>query len=128
MNRSGQALSTLWRSRPFKLENLLVCYDDVALPAGTLRLRAKGSAGGHKGMESILEALGTEETARLRFGVGREELPADLIEFVLDSFEPAEEEAVLDRFEDAASAVLAFFTLGIEEAMNRFHRGREDLV
>ena len=122
MNRSGVALTGLWNQRPFLTENLLVCYDDLALPAGKIRLRGRGSAGGHKGMASILEALGTVDCARLRFGVGNENIPADRSEFVLDPFSREEEEAVLDRFEDAAAAVQVAFTEGIGKAMGRFNR------
>ena len=122
MNRSGRALSLLWRERPFKLENILVCYDDVALPAGKIRLRASGSAGGHKGMISLLEALGENTCARLRFGIGGENIPEELSEYVLSPFEEAEEKAVLDRFPDALEAVKLFLAEGIEPAMNRFNQ------
>ncbi len=122
MNRSGWAVSGLWRSQPFPLENMLVCYDDAALLVGKIRIRESGSAGGHKGMDSILEALGSDLCHRLRFGVGRENLPDDLTDFVLSTFEPEEEEAVLDRFPDALTAVKVLFTEGIDEAMNRFNR------
>ena len=121
MNLSGQALSTLWRSRPFNLENLLVCYDDVALAAGTIRIRARGSAGGHNGMASVIEALGSEECARLRFGVGGEEVPAELTDYVLGPFTPEEENRVLDRFNDAAAAVKIIFTENIKKAMNLYN-------
>ena len=121
MNRSGLALTGLWRQRPFLTENLLVCYDDLALPAGKIRLRGRGTAGGHKGMASILEALGTEQCARLRFGVGNENIPPDRSQFVLEPFAREEEDAVLDRFEDAAAAVLAALTEGIEKAMGRYN-------
>jgi peptidyl-tRNA hydrolase, PTH1 family len=122
MNRCGRALSLLWRERPFKLENILVCYDDVALPAGKIRLRARGSAGGHKGMISVLEALGEDACARLRFGVAGEKIPEELSEYVLSPFEEAEETAVLDRFPDALEAVKLFMAEGIEPAMNRFNQ------
>lgn len=121
MNRSGVALSALWRRRPFKLENLIVCYDEADLPAGTIRIRPRGSAGGHKGLKSIIEALGTDECTRLRFGVAGERVSGDLADYVLDPFEPEEEDAVLDRFEDAAEAVFVAFRDGIEAAMSRFN-------
>lgn len=121
MNRSGVALSTLWRRKPFMLENLLVCYDEADLPAGTIRIRPGGSAGGHKGLKSIIEALGTDQCARLRFGVAGEHVSGDLADYVLSPFEAEEEDAVLDRFDDAADAVISFFTDGIEAAMSRFN-------
>ena len=121
MNRSGQALTFLWRERPFKPENMLVCYDDAALSVGKIRLRAHGSAGGHKGMASVLEALGNESCARLRFGVAGEKLPEELTDYVLSPFDPAEEEAVLERFPDALEAVKVYLSEGIEPAMSRFN-------
>ncbi len=122
MNRSGHALARLWRERPFRLEELLVCYDEADLPAGRIRIRGKGSAAGHRGMSSVLEVLGTREVARLRFGVGGAELPrGELADFVLGPFRPEEENAVLDRFPDALEAVRVFYTAGIEAAMGRFN-------
>lgn len=121
MNRSGVALSALWRRRPFRLENLLVCYDDAALPAGKIRIRPGGSAGGHNGLKSVIEALGSDECARLRFGVAGENIPADLTDYVLGEFEQHEEDAVLDRFDDGAEAVMTFYKDGIETAMGRFN-------
>lgn len=121
MNRSGQAISALWRAKPFNLDNLLVCYDDVALPVGTLRIRARGSAGGHNGMDSIIEALGTEDCARLRFGVAGAKLTEELTDYVLSPFAGREEDAVLDRFEDAAASVKTIFTEGLEKAMSLFN-------
>ena len=121
MNRSGQALTLLWRKRPFKPENMLVCYDDASLTVGKIRLRAHGSAGGHKGMVSVLEVLGEESCARLRFGVGGEKLPEELTDYVLSPFDPAEEEAVLERFPDALEAVKVYLSEGIEPAMSRFN-------
>lgn len=121
MNRSGVALSALWRRKPFKLENLLVCYDDADLPAGTIRIRPGGSAGGHKGLKSIIETLGTDQCARLRFGVAGERISGDLADYVLSPFEPHEEDAVLDRFDEAADALFCFYKEGIETAMSRFN-------
>ncbi len=122
MNHSGQALTLLWRERQFNPENMLVCYDDAALPVGKIRLRARGSAGGHKGMVSVLEALGEDTCARLRFGVAGEQMPEELTDYVLSPFEPAEEKAVLDRFAEAFEAVKVFLSEGIESAMNRFNQ------
>ena len=121
MNRSGLALTFLWRERPFKTENMLVCYDDAALPVGKIRLRARGSAGGHKGMASVLEALGDEACARLRFGSAGEDVPGELTDYVLSPFTQDEEEAVLERFPDALEAVKVYLSEGIESAMNRFN-------
>lgn len=121
MNRSGIALSALWRRRPFKPENMLVCYDEADLPVGTIRIRPGGSAGGHKGLASIIEALGSDQCARLRFGITGENTPLELTDYVLGEFERDEEDAVLDRFDDAAGAVMVFFKDGIETAMSRYN-------
>lgn len=122
MNRSGQALSVLWKQRPFETSDLLVCFDDVALEPGRIRLRARGTAGGHNGMGSIIEALGTSEVARLRFGVGGPGGGDGLADHVLDEFRPEEENAVLDRFPDAVEALRVALTESMEQAMSRFNR------
>jgi peptidyl-tRNA hydrolase, PTH1 family len=121
MNRSGIALSTLWRRKPFKWDNLLVCHDEAALHAGNIRIRAGGSAGGHNGLKSIIEAMGTDQCARLRFGVAGERISGDLADYVLGPFETHEEDAVLDRFDDAADALFSYYKDGIETAMSRFN-------
>lgn len=122
MNRSGQALSALWKQRPFESNNLIVCFDDVALEPGRIRLRARGTAGGHNGMSSIIEAMGTTEIARLRFGVGGPDADTGLAEHVLDEFRAEEENAVLDRFPDAVEALRVALTESMEQAMSRFNR------
>lgn len=121
MNRSGIALSAFWKHRPFKLENLLVCYDDADLPVGTIRIRPGGSAGGHNGLASVIDALGSDQCARLRFGIAGSKVPSELTDYVLGEFEQDEEDAVLDRFDDAAEAVMVFFKDGIETAMSRYN-------
>ena len=118
MNESGEAL----RSVEVSLQDLLIVCDDVNLPLGTLRLRPQGSAGGHHGLESCLDVLGTEEVARLRLGVGTAELPRDLHEFVLSPFSAAERPVMQRAVEQAADACEAWVREGVEVAMNRFNR------
>jgi len=119
MNRSGEALVSAvnrWRVAPAKL--LLVC-DDVNLPLGTLRLRPQGSDGGHHGLASCLDALGTQEIPRLRIGIGIQPLPKDLTDFVLSPLKQKERvmlDAVLAR---AAEACALWVTEGIQAAMNK---------
>lgn len=118
MNASGQAVqaaATRWRVAP---EEILIVCDDVNLPLGTLRLRDAGGAGGHHGLASCLDALGTEAVPRLRVGVGVEPLPRDLTEFVLAAFRP-EERPVLDQALDRAVEACEWWVReGIQAAMN----------
>lgn len=122
VNRSGRVVDKL-RSEGLSSPHLLVLVDDVSLPPGTFRLRARGSAGGHNGLLSIEGTLGTREYARLRIGVGRpHDSRIDLAEWVLAPMSDAEEEQVLLAFGDMVSAVECWMTEGIETAMNRFNR------
>ena len=124
MNRSGDAVTQLLASSAMDpTHDLLVLVDDLALPLGTLRLRAKGSSGGHNGLESVEAALGSQEYARLRIGVGPP--PEDIddqAEFVLASFEPEELRTLADLLPDMVDAVECWIADGIEVAMNRFNR------
>lgn len=123
VNRSGRVVARMRDDRGLDVRrDLLVLVDDVDLEPGTIRLRARGSAGGHNGLASIEEAAGTREYARLRIGVGR---PADgrveLAEWVLAPPGGAEEEAVLSTFGRAVSAVECWVEHGVETAMNRYN-------
>jgi len=121
MNLSGLAAREILERFGLLPQQMLIVYDDVALPFGVMRARAKGGAGGHHGMESIIEALGTEEIPRLRLGIGSDPLPKDLTGYVLGEFE-AEERSKLDEFlKRAADAIDCFFRCGIEAVMNRFN-------
>lgn len=126
MNRSGVAMGPLLDEPDFSpARDLLVLVDDAAIPIGTFRLRARGSAGGHNGLKSIEAALGSRDYARLRIGVG----PApegldDLADFVLDRFDEAERLELEPLWPIMAGAVECWITDGIEEAMSRFNRTR----
>lgn len=120
MNLSGEAVAELVRRRGIATDQVLVVYDDMDLPTGTLRVRARGSAGGHRGMASVLEALGTLEVPRVRVGIGRPE--ADAVDHVLSRFSPQEEPVVAEAVERAAEAVETALAEGIERAMDRFNR------
>ncbi len=120
MNESGDALRAIAASPQ---ELLLVC-DDVNLPLGTLRLRPDGSAGGHHGLQSCLDALGTDGVARLRVGVASGPLPDDLTEFVLSPFPSAERTLVHRTIDQAAEACEVWVKEGIEVAMNRCNRAQ----
>ncbi len=121
MNECGRALDA-WRARhPVDLAALLVIADDVYLPVGTLRLRARGSSGGHRGLESVEAALGTREYARLRIGVGSAPSEA-LREHVLDAFTDEEQAEAEEAVRLAADAVECWIGEGLLAAMNRFNR------
>ncbi len=124
MNRSGAALAPLRTSVAFDpATDLLVLVDDVALPVGRFRLRGAGSPGGHNGLKSIEAELRRQDYARLRVGAGP--VPAgvaDLADFVLDQWSPAEYEVVLAMMEPMAEAVECWLESGIEPAMARFNR------
>ncbi len=102
----------------------MVLVDDVALDLGTLRVREQGSHGGHNGLRSLVEALGTEDFARVRIGVRRGELPDDLAEYVLSDFPPEEMKVVQEAVRLAADAVLCLLEEGPAAAMNRFNPRR----
>lgn len=122
MNLSGDALGA-WRERHgLEPERLLVVVDDIYLRVGALRLRAQGSSGGHRGLDSVERALGGRDYARLRIGVGAAESPGELREHVLDMFTSEEEAVVAETVGLAADAVECWVTDGILVAMNRFNR------
>jgi len=121
VNRSGDVVGELMRYYGVGPEDLLVIVDEAALPFGRLRARARGSAGGHNGLKSIIERLETTEFARLRLGVGRGDPRRDLADHVLARFEPgerAELEAFIARAADAAEM---FAVEGIEKVMNQYN-------
>ncbi|WP_419856849.1 aminoacyl-tRNA hydrolase [Candidatus Palauibacter irciniicola] len=124
MNLSGEALAALRDRRRFDpAADMLVLVDDVALPAGRFRLRARGSPGGHNGLASISASLGSDDYGRLRLGVGRPpDERIDLAAWVLSRMPRAEEERSLGAFPRAAEAVEYWLEHGVEAAMNRFNR------
>jgi PTH1 family peptidyl-tRNA hydrolase len=123
MNRSGFAARCLVERRGLGLGDVLVVYDEVALPLGRIRLRPSGGPAGHRGMESVLGELRSDEVARLRLGIAPEPPPEDLVEFVLAPFAAGEAEAVAMAVVSAADACEAWLAEGVEAAMNRFNAG-----
>ena len=121
MNDSGDALRTVSVD---PVELLIIC-DDVNLPLGTIRLRPQGSAGGHHGLQSCLDALKTEQVPRLRVGIGVEPLPSDLEGFVLSPFRSEERSRITQAIEQAESACETWVTEGMERAMNRWNKGQD---
>ncbi len=121
MNRSGNCLAAVARNKIDAPGRLLVVVDDVHLPLGRLRVRADGSAGGHNGLKSIIERLGTQDFPRLRLGVGDERDTGDLADHVLSKFRPDERADVEALREQAVEAALMWVSEGIERTMNAFN-------
>ena len=121
MNLSGQAVSSLVRFYKVPLDHLLVCYDDVDLPLGTIRLRPDGSSAGQKGMASIIERLGTDQYPRIRLGIGRPPGRMDAASYVLQDFSKQEQEELALVLARAADAALMFVTQGLNTAMNQYN-------
>ncbi len=123
MNNSGAATRRALEQYSIPLSHLLVVVDDFWLNLGTIRVRAKGSDGGHNGLRSIIEHLGTEEFARIRCGIRREPMPPkdEMAEFVLSPFDPEEKATVEGMIDTAADAVEEFVRSGIERTMNIFN-------
>jgi PTH1 family peptidyl-tRNA hydrolase len=121
MNLSGEAVGSIARFYKVAPEHILVAFDDVDLPLATLRLRPKGGAGGHRGMRSLIQHLGTEEFPRLRLGIGRPPGQMPVEAFVLQKFKPDEWKAMLAAYERGVEAVKAILTGGLDYAMNQFN-------
>jgi len=120
MNLSGRSVQPLVHWHKLDLADLMVIYDDMDLPVGSLRIRANGGSGGHKGMKSIIERLNTEEFSRARIGIGRptHHDPAD---WVLGRFSGHEKELMQSIVNKAADAVETWITEGLTEAMNAYN-------
>ena len=125
MNLSGEAVAAVAGFYKVDPPAVLVAADDVNLPLGRLRLRARGTAGGHNGLKSIIGCLGTEEFPRVRVGVGRGDPRRDLADHVLAMFDDDERDEVDRAIARAADAVETFLAEGIEAAMNRYNRAGE---
>lgn len=125
MNLSGRAVRQIVDFYKLEAKDLLVVCDDIALPTGKLRVRAKGSDGGQKGLRSIQEQLGTPEYGRLRIGVGSPGEYQDAADYVLSRFAPGERAAMEDSIASAAQGVLLWIRQGIDACMNKVNGGPE---
>ena len=122
MNLSGESVRELVDFYKVTNEEIIVIYDDVALDVGQLRIRAKGSAGGHNGIKNIIAHLGTQEFPRIRIGVGEKPKNWDLADYVLGRLADEEQPGNREALGRAANACECIITDGIEEAMNRYNR------
>lgn len=125
MNRSGQPVSEMLRFYKASCAQLLVALDDWNLPLGQVRLRANGSAGGHKGLTDVLSAAGTAEVPRLRIGIGSPPPAMDPVDFVLTGFGEKESIEIDLAVRRASQAVQCWMARGIEAAMNEYNRREE---
>lgn len=120
MNESGRTVRAAAAWNDLSIDNILVVCDDLDLDVGVIRVRRKGSSGGHKGLKSIAGCLGTDDFARLRIGIGRP--PAeDAVDYVLSTFAKAEKELIAPAIDKAAEAARCWADEGIESCMNRFN-------
>ena len=121
MNRSGRAIRYWLEKEKIPLENLLVVTDDINLPFGTLRLKTKGSDGGHNGLKDIQAVLGTTQYHRFRFGVGSEFLKGGQVNYVLSPWTDEEYDALKERLDRSADLVESFVLAGAKHTMNQFN-------
>ena len=122
MNDSGLAVKQAAAKHGVAPQDILVIYDDMDLKFGESRLRPDGSAGGHNGIKSIIEHLGSKDFARLRLGVGKPKPGVDSADYVLSNFTPGELKQLPDIINHALSCVLVWGTEGVEKAMNQFNK------
>jgi len=122
MNLSGKAVSYWLRKEHISIENLLVVVDDIALPAGTIRLRPRGSDGGHNGLLNISQVLGHQNYARLRFGIGSEFESGSQIDYVLSDWSEEQEKTLPERIKICHDVIRSYVTIGIEKTMNLYNK------
>lgn len=121
MNLSGKAVNYWMQKEKVPLERILILTDDIALPFGKIRMRGKGSDGGHNGLKSINQVIGSSNYARLRFGVGSEFNPGSQVNYVLGEWSEEEQKQLPERLKLCANAVKTFSTIGLAQAMNQFN-------
>ena len=127
MNSSGESIRAAADYYKVPPEDILVVYDDISLAPGQLRIRAKGSAGGHNGIKSIIAHLGTQEFPRVKVGIGEKPPRMDLADYVLGHFSSGEKKIMEEAAKEAADAICEIVNVGIEQAMNDHNRRKEEL-
>lgn len=127
VNLSGTTVTRLVRKHDIHLSDLLIVYDDLDLPIGKIRLRQSGGSGGHRGMNSLISALGSDDFPRIRVGIGRPQMERQsvgedaIINHVLGGFSPQEEKLIEPAVVTVSEVIDCFLTQGIEAAMNKFN-------
>ena len=121
MNLSGEAVGSVINFYQVPLGNVLVAVDDADLPFGEIRLRPGGGSGGHHGLESLTQHLGSKEYARLRIGIGRKDDARQITNYVLGKFEPSENELLEKVLDRAAGQIECWLGHGLQKAMNQFN-------
>jgi PTH1 family peptidyl-tRNA hydrolase len=126
MNLSGQSVVSLIKYYKLPVDHTLIIHDDLDLPFGTLRMRPSGSAGGQKGILSVIQMLGTDQIPRLRLGIGRPPGRMNPVNYVLQRFSTQEEEMLEEIIDRACQACLSFIDVGIDQTMSRFNQAIQD--
>lgn len=121
MNNSGKAVQQAVNWYKEDIDQCLICYDDLDLEVGTIRMRPDGSAGGHNGIKDIIQQLGTNAFPRLRIGIGNDFPKGQQVQHVLSPFSDDEQTVFTPTLDKAVDAILCFTREGIEEAMNKFN-------
>ncbi len=127
MNRSGYAIKNLMANAEEINNKLIVVHDDIDLDTGVIRIKKKGSSGGHRGVDSIIQQLSTDDFIRVKVGIGRRS-DISIENYVLDKFTTDEENIINNAILDASSAVIKIITHGVETAMNEFNRPKSKLI
>ncbi|HIT43106.1 MAG TPA: aminoacyl-tRNA hydrolase [Candidatus Caccovicinus merdipullorum] len=125
MNLSGESIRDAADFYKVDPEHIIIMYDDISLEVGQLRIRTKGSAGGHNGIKSIIAHLGTQEFPRVKIGVGAKPDRMDLADYVLSRFSQTDRAVMEDAFQEAANAAQMMIQEGADAAMNRYNGGRK---
>ena len=125
MNNSGAAVKAVLSKAGVALEDVLIVYDDMAIRYGQMRIRPGGSAGGHNGLQSVIDHLGTHHFARLRLGIGRPRPGVDAVDYVLSNFTPAEKKLLPEFINQALLCVHSWVNEGVEHAMNQYNNKRK---
>ena len=122
MNLSGHAVRYWMQKEKIDVQHLLVLVDDLSLPFGTLRLRARGSAGGHNGLKNIQDLLNTESYARLRFGIGSDFSRGAQVDYVLGEWTAEETKLLAERLDISSDIIKSFCLQGVEQTMNAYNK------
>jgi len=121
MNLSGKAVNYYLQAEKINPENILIITDDLALPFGTLRMRTKGSDGGHNGLKHIIQTLNSSQFTRIRFGVGNEYSKGNQVDYVLGKWSSEEEEQLKERINTAIEMVKSFVAIGAPQTMTQYN-------